>query len=152
MKKINLKQLQVHGFGEGDPSLSLAAAQLRAFTMPATGHFQVRALDMNAVDINHAFNHQGMLQMKHLSVEGIDANLDGPVTMASIGLKELHSNNAGGRHQSIQLADAALTGVSISPGESFKIVDIQMTKSWPVLSGRSIRQQASDGGALNMPG
>ncbi|MDQ6981421.1 MAG: DUF748 domain-containing protein [Mariprofundus sp.] len=129
MKKINLKRLQAHGFGEGDQSLSLAAAQMRAFVMPSAGHFQVRALDMDAVDINHAFNNQGALQMKHLSFDGIDADLEGPVTVASIGLKQLQSDNPKNRHQTIQLAGAALTGMAISPGKSLGIVDLQMQKA-----------------------
>jgi len=141
MKKINLKRLQAHGFGEGDQSLSLAAAQMRDFVMPSTGHIQIRTLDMDAVDINHAFNHQSALQMKHLSVEGIDANLNGPVTIASIGLKQLQSDNPGGRHQTIQLADAALTGMAISPGKSLKIVDLLMQKA--DLSGPAMGQSGS---------
>jgi|UPI00035F82B2 hypothetical protein len=141
MKKINLKRLQAHDFGEMDQSLSLAAVQVQAFAMPSTGHFQIRTLDMNGVDINHAFNNQGMLQMKQLSAEGINADLKGPVTIASIGLKQLKSDNPGGRHQTIEIADAALTGMSITPGKSLNIVDVLLQKA--DMSGPAMGQSGS---------
>jgi len=135
--KLILHKLGAKAVDGHRQSLLIAQTELTDIAMSAgkksdqhkARHVRIASLGMKGIVLKHATGERGHINLKKISLAGLDVGLGGSVSLAKLRLNGLQAEALTPDNQSVHLESAKLAGLTIGSGDMVRLKSLSMHKA-----------------------